>query len=735
VSLRARTHVIRTHPGVLLRCGDRSWRLHDPDDEALTIETLQSLTGGDWRAGTATRGRMRDMLLIVDEIDRAGFLVAAGADDTWELPGEARPPSAGAMATARLAVVGGRVAARAADALSERGVGHVLHAEDGVDQTALRAVDLLVACPDGPDLDWLEEIQRHAFSAAVPWLPGFVLGDEAVIGPVVRPGAPPCLRCWVLRWVGMAVSITTERAYLEHVRGGGWRAEASLPEPVAAWLGRRAAWMALRWLEHRDEPPDVEISHLRRGETARHRLIGHPACPFCAADFVEPGPAPDAWRPVPIGHVHEAAPSDVLQLLVPFESDRVGVVSRMDTPDPLDKGPAPMTVGLARFAVPHPDLVVTDTDNATYGAAADQPTARLIALVEGFERYCGLARPRPAVTAPYADVTCDAVCPVELPLYSARQYAEPGFPRLPYHADRPLGWCWGYSVTNARPRLVPQAVVRFGAADDDLVDESSSGVAAHRSRPAALLSGLLELIERDAFMITWLNRLSPPLLDVAGLTSSFAVAAIDEVRRAGYEPVVADITTDLGVPVALALATRADDASPALHIGAGSALTQTAAVDKALRELVGGVRTSQGRPWTPRPPMDPKEVVKLRDHALAYAHPSWLARARFLWSSPDRACPDRTEASSTDAWSDLARCVDRLAAHGLELIAVDLTTPDLVGVIHVVRALVPGLQPIGFGPHGIRLGGTRLYKAPWRMGHRPAPTSEGELNHDPHCFP
>ena len=53
----------------------------------------------------------------------------------------------------------------------------------------------------------------------------------------------------------------------------------------------------------------------------------------------------------------------------------------------------------------------------------------------------------------------EAVCPTDLPLYSERQYASPGFPHPRYSPDSPLAWTWGYSVTASRRRLVPQAVV------------------------------------------------------------------------------------------------------------------------------------------------------------------------------------------------------------------------------------------------------------------------------------
>jgi ribosomal protein S12 methylthiotransferase accessory factor len=80
--------------------------------------------------------------------------------------------------------------------------------------------------------------------------------------------------------------------------------------------------------------------------------------------------------------------------------------------------------------------------------------------------------------------------------------------------------------------------------------------------------------------------------------------------------------------------------------------------------------------------------------------------------------------------------VNRLREAGLDLVAVDLTTPDVARRgMTVARAVVPGAQPIGFGRTGLRLGGPRLYQAPVRMGYMASEPTEASLNPDPHCYP
>ena len=139
--------------------------------------------------------------------------------------------------------------------------------------------------------------------------------------------------------------------------------------------------------------------------------------------------------------------------------------------------------------------------------------------------------------------------------------------------------------------------------------------------------------------------------------------------------------------------------------------------------------------WQLPPALAAGDVRRLEDHARAYEHPAWLEHAAFLWSSQVRSEGHRALDATDDVPHQLRTLLERLAAFGHELIGVDMTGADVAAQgVHVVRALIPGLQPLAFGP-GPRLGGRRWWEAPLRMGARDTPAREGELNLTPHCFP
>ena len=293
-------------------------------------------------------------------------------------------------------------------------------------------------------------------------------------------------------------------------------------------------------------------------------------------------------------------------------------------------------------------------------------------------------------------------------------------------------WTWGYNLTRKKNVLVPTIAAWYGR-DGQLLTETSSGVAAHSSRGHALLNGALEIVERDAFMIHWLHRLSPPLADLDQFQGTPAWAWIRHVEQSGYAVRLADLTTDLEIPAYLAIGFREDRRGPALLVGAGASLDPAVAAGRALKELCAASLNDMSL-WTLKPALAPENVRRLEDHSLAYEHPDWLPHAAFLWASSRRAPLRRVELPG-DPLEQLMELVAALKKHGHELIGVDITGADVAKYgLRVVRAIIPGLQPLGFAQR-IRLGGKRLYEAPVRMEYHQAPACEEDLNRMPHCFP
>lgn len=583
---------------------------------------------------------------------------------------------------------------------------------------------IVLACPDAPDFPALMAMNRMARSSGLTWLPVLPFGDAVISGPTFSGKNQPCFRCFELRWLGISPNVELERAYLAHVIR---RPELQLASPKFA---RELASRALPALAARllgEIPPGKITLTMADGNGWEEGLLN--ACPHCEVCGGTPAAGvPTCWDDEPLTLAELGVK---VAALATSPCGLAAVLPRGDNRD-ADVN-APLQVAVCRFAFPEPDGVRGSQTNWTHGAAGRSSDAQALALVEAAERYCGLFPPPPGVWSSFEKLGSQALLPTELPLYAASEYARAQFPFDPFDARKKIRWNWGYNLTQQRPQLVPTSAVWYGY-EDSLISESSSGVAAHSSRAMALLSGILELVERDAFMIHWLHRLSPPRLDKRDLTSPHHMRLLECITQSADEVHLLDLTTDLGLPVMLAVGVHRHGRRPALMLGAGAAVTISAALDKALGELYAATLSPTER-WRPSPPLVDSDVIFLEDHARAYEHPDWLSKACFLWSS-DRLSAGLQERSEPKASATaLLKVRQRLEECGHEVIGVDMTTSDVAPYgLCVVRAIVPGLQPLALGNRW-RLGGRRLFDAPQRMGIAVTAQRAEELNHTPHCFP
>lgn len=365
-------------------------------------------------------------------------------------------------------------------------------------------------------------------------------------------------------------------------------------------------------------------------------------------------------------------------------------------------------------------------DSWGYGTAADPTTARVRAVCEGLERYCAVSPPPTVLNARARALGMSIVDPRRLPGCSPRERAR-ARPEHRLRVSDPDGveaWVAGYSVTRREPVWVPLTAAYMGlplTLRDHLVYPESTGFATGTSYRSAVLSGLCEVIERDSFALWWCHQLPVPRLDPAGLTAS-ASDLIHATERAGLRTTVLDLTSDLGVPVALVVQCS-NRGAPYAVVSVACRLDVAAAAVRAIEEA-GSLRLALRA--NDRPAVDVRAGLPASpaQFGALYAGPDGPARLDFVHSGRLRHRPARGP-------DTLDTVVDRLAAAGAEVIAVDVTQPELreFGVI-VVRVIVPELMRISFCHHIRYLAHPRLYAAPARMGY--GERTEDGVTDDPH---
>jgi ribosomal protein S12 methylthiotransferase accessory factor len=337
--------------------------------------------------------------------------------------------------------------------------------------------------------------------------------------------------------------------------------------------------------------------------------------------------------------------------------------------------------------------------------------AMIGAVGEAVERYSAERfDPARIVRASVAEMKGEHLAPAELGLYDESQYARPDFPYARLDERTPIDWVLGSWLDTGSPVYVPALTAFFAypvAAGEAFCQVTSNGLAAAATRAEASLRAALELVERDAFTISWLLRLpgrrihlddsvDPGTREVARQLAGQGARLHLYLVDAGIEvPAVVAITFGDGKRWPGASVAMAAHLSP--HRAIRKAVLEQAHVGPYLRRLM-----VQGDEPVPERPED---VHSLSDHARYYFPPSRAGAFAFLDGGAAVAAAELEEPESPS----LALLVERVRAAGLRVAVVDVTSADLAATpFRVVRALGPRFQQIHFGHTLACLGNSRL---------------------------
>lgn len=350
------------------------------------------------------------------------------------------------------------------------------------------------------------------------------------------------------------------------------------------------------------------------------------------------------------------------------------------------------------------------------GVALDRGTARIQAVFEAVERLCGETYPDDAslVVSESRNPPTEAT-PLSCYAWPAPwQYAHSkSAADLLAHLE--LRWTSGISLTRRARTYVPAAMV-FRALNAEgeeryLLEPPVSGFACHVVREQAILNGLFEVLERDALVVSWYNRL--PLLPIEA-ASGECVQLIADAERVGYSFRPFLIPSDSPFPVVLGLLTSS--APPLTVVGSACRSSVQAAGAKALYEACQVLLWLRARPWLMEHP------PAITDHASFYGTPRGTdILSEWLNVSPrDMLLDFERSPASAQGYLDIA--VTELASAGREVIVVDIPARDVAGLgIAVVRVIVPGALDITAHPLRIPLRAQRLSTVPAALGYQPRP--------------
>lgn len=549
--------------------------------------------------------------------------------------------------------------------------------------------DFLVVVTD----DYLRPEIVELSGRAQPWIIAKPVGHTIWLGPLLIPGRTVCWNCMAAclrrnRWLQAGIRSGSPTDYLR------LPSTSALPSTVALAIGMLSTALAVYFALGRH--PDLEDNILAldtRSMRLTQNLVRHwKDCPQCGSVRSRGNQSPQ---------LHQ------------FVSPITGIVSQLDVTD----APSGALFHACSQYI-HP----------LSGGTEQIPLRPLQALGKGFSSYdaqsgcIAEAVERFSITYQGTEElywakgsSVDGITANDLLLFSDLQYESrnlwnEGHSQVQWiperlSSDDEIAWITAKPLSCSGAKFVPAGLsymhypfkreLRFCSPD-------TNGCAAGRSLSEALLTALLELVERDAVAIWWYNELSRPKLELESFGDPRFLEVKSALAKEGCDVYLLDVTTDIGIPCFVAIAPAYDGSKP--YFGCASHICARTAGLKALAEV------AQVWFWAQR--------GAASDELTEWINTANIHQKIYLQGDGTIKAGSECALVTEDA---LQLCIHRIRSVGIDTYFVDLTRAE-IGV-PVVRAFAPGLRHFW-----ARFAPGRLYDVPVRMGWSKKAKTELELN-------
>jgi len=575
------------------------------------------------------------------------------------------------------------------------------------------SADLTVVLVDDYLDGRLFEFNRQRLAQRQDWLLVQPSGVFPLIGPIFRPGKSACWTCLSdrMKWNRQI------KAFLERTNA---RCVAASPlgrnllAPSAIGLAATEIAKAIASGFRTDLHHHVVSVDLLSSTVVRHHVQARPQCPACGSKQ-----ARDPDRPPPptrlrvggkavmtSGGHRSVAPAETIARFRKHVSPLTGIVSQLErikSEQPLDFN------FLAKHSFsPRPEAVNAPQVQViadSYGKGSTADEAEASALMKAIERHCGIFHgDEIRTTRKFADFRAgEAILPDDILLSGD----------TPLDPSAKIEWSPVWSLRDERFKHVPTGLLYFFHDASAQFNADSNGCAAGNTPEEAILQGFLELVERDAYAIWWYNRLQRAEIDLDRLGDSYIRDLRAQFAAAGRRLWVLDVTSDIDIPVVMAVSHWSEDGQERIEFAAGAHFDLRVAALRAVTGLNQVLAVDRIRRAATAPTVaDRGDALPVPLRKNAYVLPHGKATIRGARSQ---------KFAGLDRRDQVLGCVKLAKRLGLDFLVLDQTRPDVQ--VPVVRVIVPGLRHFHrrFAPG-------RLYDVPVKLGLRKRPLREADLN-------
>lgn len=365
----------------------------------------------------------------------------------------------------------------------------------------------------------------------------------------------------------------------------------------------------------------------------------------------------------------------------------------------------------------------------TGGSALESSEAKIAAIGEAIERYClSLSDPDDFITRRYDNLNRSAISPLDINAFSDRQLKEKNISHKEIRSAE-YHWTATREMISGEKVLVPGQLVYLPFSSPLVVRSPiTTGAATGMDYESACYRALCEIIERECFIIGYLNKISFPRIDLSSVEDSGIKTYQAELENRGMDVYVFDISLDHPFHSCLAIAVN-QNRRPMVSLGLDADVDMTKAVRDALREAL------QINSWDESDEIrgdEPTTIKTIEERAAFWASSGRVADLDF-WLETDSTteigapvCPRSEALNVAESYLD---------KHDYCWYVADVTTPEVKERgFKTVSTVIPAFHPMHLIESYKYLGSDRLYSVPIEVGYLQEQRAETELNTLPHPF-